>query len=110
MRSKSVHVALLLASVSLAACSDEPNKQYGDGMAFESYEDCSVNIGAENCQKEPVKQAAAGQTSNGGTSTHSTTILPIFLPNPGFSGGYRADAPRMSPSYVPSSPAYAATS
>ena len=106
MRSKSITVALLLASLTLAAC-DDTDSPYGDGMAFESFEDCAVNIGKENCQTEAVKKAVPTQASSGGSS--STTILPLFLPTPGFHGGYLPTAPRMASGYTPSRPIFAST-
>lgn len=97
-RSKQITALILLASVAplLAACDgDDPN----DGMKFESYEECSINIGPENCQKAP-EQVKVQQGSSGGSSS---TFMPIFLPMPGYHGGYLDSAPRAQSSYTPKS-------
>lgn len=104
-RSKAVATTLLLASLAtvVAGCDEAPDEvkmAASTGMAFESYEDCAINIGAENCQKE-AKQASVA--SSGG----HTSIIPLFLPMPGFSGGYRDYAPRAQASYAPKSSLFA---
>lgn len=108
-RSKAITVALLLASLSLPLAGCDDDNLYGDGMAFESFEDCAVNIGADNCQKEPEKKEVATQQASSSGSGGGTSIIPLFLPMPGFHGGYLPSAPRMASGYRPSKPIFAAT-
>ena len=106
--SKAPVVVLLLGSLALYGC-DDPSaaKEDNPSMMFGSYEECSVNIGPENCQKEAVTQKQVTTTDAQGHS--STTFIPIFMPMNTYHGGYLDSAPRRAPTYVPSQPIFSAS-
>lgn len=102
-RSNRVTTTFLLASIGalLAGCDDTPvddvAQAQNDGMLFESYEECALNIGAENCQKkEQVVQNA------GASGSHSSFV---FIPIMSYHGGYIESAPRLSNPVYSSTPA-----
>lgn len=104
-RSTTVKVALLLSSLlTLAACGDDDDPSVvatGQGLSFDSYEDCAINIGAENCQKTAVPNKA--QNSNVPGASHSSFV---FLPIPMFSGGYMPGSPRYNDPRYDHTPAW----